>query len=90
MSRELFEALASASAPPCTGYACPKQRDCATQKLACESFLHYVNSGRAVHPLMLFKKNNNGWRALNMLKHEHNPTRALYDRIFKPEENNDT
>jgi hypothetical protein len=43
----------------------------------------------ALHPLMLFKKNNNGWRVLNMLKHEHNPTRALYDRIFKPEENND-
>ena len=85
MSRELFEALASASAPPCTGYSCPKQRDCSTQKLACESFVHYVNSGRSVHPLMLFKKNNNGWRALNMLKQEHAPSRALYDRVFKEE-----
>lgn len=83
MSRELFEALASASAPPCTMYACPKQRDCSTQKLACESFIHFVNSGRSVHPLMLFKKNNK--RALNMLKHEHAPTRALYDRVFKEE-----
>ena len=85
MSLELFEALASAAAPPCTGYACPKQRDCSTQKLACESFVHYVNSGRASHPLMMFRPNKNGWKALHMLKQEHAPTRALYDRVFKEE-----
>ena len=85
MSRELFEALASAAAPPCTGYSCPKQHDCSTQKLACESFVHYVNSGRAVHPLMMFRTNKNGWKALQMLKQEHAPSRALYDRVFKEE-----
>ena len=85
MSLELFEALASAAAPPCAGYSCPKQRDCSTKKLACESFVYYVNSGRAAHPLMMFRTNKNGWKALHMLKQEHAPSRALYDRVFKEE-----
>ena len=85
MSRELFEALVSASAPPCTGYSCSKQRECATKKLACESFVHYVNSGRSLHPLMMYRINNSGWKALNTLKQEYTPTRALYNRVFKTE-----
>ena len=85
MSLELFEALASAAASPCAGYSCPKQHDCSTKKLACESFVYYVNSGRAAHPLMMFRTNKNGWKALHMLKQEHAPTRALYDRVFKEE-----
>ena len=85
MSLELFEALASAAAPPCAGYSCPKQHDCSTKKLACESFVYYVNSGRAAHPLMMFRTNKNGWKALHMLKQEHAPSRALYDRVFKEE-----
>jgi hypothetical protein len=35
---------------------------------------------------MMFKTNKNGWKAMNMLKQTHAPTRALYDRIFKDPE----
>lgn len=85
MSKELTEALAAASASPCTGYSCPCQRDCANKKLACESFIYYVNTGRAAHPLMLFKKHHKGWKATGMLMSKHTPTRELYDRCFKEE-----
>lgn len=82
----LAEAFAAAAAPPCTAYSCPRRSDCANQLLACESFVHYVTTGRSVHPLMMFRTNKNGWKPLQILKQEHSPTRALYDRIFKTEE----
>jgi hypothetical protein len=85
MSRALTEALAAAAAPPCTGYSCPRRRDCASKLLACDSFVYYVNTGRAAHPLMMFQINKNGWKPMHMLKQEHAPTRALYDRVFKEE-----
>ena len=34
---------------------------------------------------MMFRTNKNGWKALQMLKQEHAPSRALYDRVFKEE-----
>jgi hypothetical protein len=85
MSRALTEALAAAGAPPCTGYSCPKQRECASEKLACESFVHYVNTGGIAHPLMMFRTNKNGFKAMQMLKPAHDATRKLYDRVFKEE-----
>lgn len=83
MSRALIEALAAAAAPPCTGYSCPKRADCAAKKLACEAFVHYVNTGRAVHPLMSFKEMKVAWKPTNILKSTYNPTRKLYNRIFR-------
>ena len=85
MSRALTEALTAAAASPCAGYSCPKQSDCASEKLACESFVHYVNSGRAVHPLMLFKEMKVGWKPTNTLKSHYEPTRKLYNHVFKEE-----
>ena len=85
MSKELTDALAAAAASPCTGYSCPKQADCANEKLACESFVYYVNTGRAVHPLMMFKEMKVAWRPINDLKSHHAPTRKLYNRVFKDE-----
>lgn len=32
--------------PPC--FHCHMERDCATQKLACQAFLYYVETGRSV------------------------------------------
>jgi hypothetical protein len=34
---------------------------------------------------MMFRTNKNGLKALHMLKQEHAPTKALYDRVFKEE-----
>lgn len=83
MSRELIEALAAATVEPCTAYSCSRRGDCADQKLACESFVYYVTTGRAVHPLMTFKTTEQGQKPLNVLKGTQDPTRKMYDRIFK-------
>ena len=77
----LSEAMAAASAAPCDAYACPRRSDCSEQMLACESFIYYVNTGRAVHPLMIFKAHNKGWKVTNTLKKQHDPTRGLFDRF---------
>ena len=89
MNRELAEALASEKTEPCTAYSCPCRSKCASDHLACESFVYYVTTRRSAHPLMMFKTNKNGWKAMNMMKQTHAPTRALYDRMFKPEESNE-
>jgi hypothetical protein len=34
---------------------------------------------------MMFRTNKSGLKALHMLKQEHAPTKALYDRVFKEE-----
>lgn len=78
--KELAEALAAAAAPPCTAYSCPSRRDCASKKLACESFVYFVNTGRVVHPLMVFRGNKHGWKPANYLKAEYHPTHELFHR----------
>ena len=83
MSRALAEALAAADASPCAGYSCPKQSDCASEKLACESFVYYVDTGRAAHPLMMFKEMKVGWKPTNTLNSHYEPTRKLYNHVFK-------
>ena len=83
MNKELEKALAAAAVEPCTAYSCSRRRDCAEQKLACEAFVYYVTTGRTVHPLMTFNTTENGQKPLNVLKGPHNPTRKMYERIFK-------
>jgi hypothetical protein len=77
----IFEALEAAPAAPCGAYSCPKRNDCSEQKLACESFLYYVNTGRSVHPLMIFKSHKQGWKVTNILKKTHDPSRDLFNRF---------
>jgi len=81
--KHFVDAISSVPQPPCTAYACASKDACAQQKLACESFIYYVNTGRTVHPLMLFRKvgDKKGWKVLNMLKHAHAPTRELFNRF---------
>ena len=45
--------------------------------------MYYVTTGRTVHPLMTFNTTENGQKPLNVLKGPHNPTRKMYERIFK-------
>lgn len=40
--------------PPCEKYDCVNGKKCARLRLACTSFVYYVNSGRRVNPFMYY------------------------------------
>jgi hypothetical protein len=41
--------------PPCDIYSCEWREACKTERLACESFIIYVNSGKSVLPAKVWK-----------------------------------
>jgi len=82
MNNSFVEALKSIPPTPCDTYSCSYRKKCATEKLACESFVHYVSTGRAVHPMMLFKGTADKRRAANVLDKTQSPTHELYYRLF--------
>ncbi|MEN9491119.1 MAG: hypothetical protein RJA63_1568 [Pseudomonadota bacterium] len=48
--KDFFSAIAASDKTPCDEYHCKKQIDCAAYKLACDSWLVYVETGRELDP----------------------------------------
>ena len=48
--KDFFSHIAASEETPCRKYACAKQIDCAEYKLACDEWLVYVETGRALDP----------------------------------------
>ncbi len=82
MNNNLIEAFKSMPPSPCDAYGCPLRKKCATEKLACEAFVHYVSTGRTVHPMMQFKGTAEKRRATNVLDKTQSPSHVLYYRLF--------
>ena len=49
---EMLEALEREKSP-CEHYNCSMRKRCATELLACDAFLYFVQSGRAVSPFTI-------------------------------------
>jgi len=81
-----LDAFAAQKPPPCERFACPRKEECASQLLACESFVYYITNNKAVNPLMLFEVRKTGLKVLSEFKPDQNPTRELYDQCFKDQE----
>lgn len=82
MNNSLIDAFKSMPPSPCDAYSCSFRKKCATEKLACEAFVHYVSTGRTVHPMMQFRGTADKRRAANVLDKTQSPSHVLYYRLF--------
>lgn len=87
-------AMASETPPPCVHYDCAKRDECASQKLACQSFVVYTLTGKARSPLALYENLLRGDpnadctldRKVKVIGMTEAPraTRDLHDLLFPP------
>ena len=69
--------------PPCTRYQCPHLAQCTNQKVACQAFVYYVETGKVAPPKTFFIDGKplmkNGHYALHQ---EITPTAENYSAVF--------
>lgn len=80
-----LKAVARTEPAPCTKFACAKQAQCASDKLACSAFRYYVSTGRSCSPCIEFPL----WIATLQQPYETDgpsPTREVYDSLNRENE----
>lgn len=69
--------------PPCVKYHCPHHAQCTNQKVACQAFVYYVETGKVAPPETFFVDGKplmkNGHYALHQ---EITPTAENYFAVF--------
>lgn len=77
----LIEALRMAGDPPCEKYKCPKAEHCAQKAVACESFVFYVNNGRAFPPNYTYGVSTTNRMTVRGASQTVKPTKRIYKRM---------
>lgn len=79
--KDLVAAL-DAEPSPCEKYQCERREACGQRKEACISFLHYVSTGEALHPLLSrFESLRNGRPHRAIYGDEIQASRKIFDRL---------
>jgi hypothetical protein len=56
MNPDILEAIALSTDTPCAKFSCRQRDVCAAEKLACDAWIYYIESGAVKHPMMVIPR----------------------------------
>lgn len=77
---DLARLLLYSGPAPCDKFACTVRERCATERLACTSFVRFVHTGRACDPILVLNLRHGPGHRVNeaFVGREPSPTRELF------------
>ena len=78
---DIAVALQQVRPAPCDKYGRAKRQQCASKRLACSAYAHYVASGEAIPPRVIVEAGvpRRHWRSERHPK----PLRGIYERVSR-------